>query len=210
MPTTHTRIFTSLATLVLATGVASAQLPLPKLPGPGPGKVKIETIGTSPAGRIASPDRIMVYDFSAGDPRTASELSAALLKQLRKAGQFASPGAAGETAPANTLVVQGYFEQIQQGKKLIRTGVGFGAGASKVRVHVDLVVAGTVVSQFEGTSTSSKRPGAALSMGLGAAPAMAAALAVGADQKQDVKGDVNRLAKQLSKQIVKAMAEFRR
>jgi hypothetical protein len=202
MMLTYKKSSTLIATLVLMTGVANAQL----LPGTGLGNVKIQTTERTSAHQgITSPAGILVCDFASGDSRAAANFSEALVKRLRKAGQAASRGGACESAPADTLVVQGYFERIEKGNKLMRAGIGFGAGASKVQVHVDLALAGSTISKFEAVSTSSRKPGAALSMGLGAAPAVAAAVAVAGDQKQNVTGDVNRLAKQLSKQILEVM-----
>jgi Domain of unknown function (DUF4410) len=140
----------------------------------------------------------------------AAAFALALVKHLEKAGLPVSRAIAGEPPPKNTLAVQGYFQQIDEGDKLIRVGIGFGAGASSVRAHVESFLSqpsgNIIISEFEAKAESGKKPGAALSMGAGAMPEVAATVAGAADKKGTANADAQCLAKELSKQITEAMA----
>ena len=227
--------YTSLATLVLLTGVASAQPPLPKLPGTGPGKVRVETIQSYSGPRLAKPAGIFVYDFAVtpedvelnrsilnririqataippADERTrvsrnvAAAFSSVLMECLEKTGLPVSHGIIGQPPPDNTLAVQGDFEHIDEGDRLVRVGIGFGAGASSVKAHVELYLGqrphNVIILELETKAMSSKKPGAVLSMGVGAAAEVAGAVAGAGDQKQTVEGDARRLANELGKHL---------
>ena len=87
--------------------------------------------------------------------------------------------------------------------------VGLGAGASKVRTNVQCFLTGSehnvMVSDFTATSQSSVKPGAAETMGAGAAPEISAAASGATELKQGAEGDANRMAKAIAKQITKTI-----
>jgi hypothetical protein len=64
----------------------------------------------------------------------------------------------------------------------------------------------TIVTEFKATSQSSRKPGAAETVGAGAAPAAAAAVSGATEMKQGAEGDTNRMAKTVAKQITKTLA----
>jgi len=60
-----------------------------------------------------------------------------------------------------------------------------------------------LITEFQASSESSRRPGAAETMGSGAAPEVAAATSGVTERKQNVEGDASRMAKAVSKEITK-------
>jgi hypothetical protein len=87
--------------------------------------------------------------------------------------------------------------------------IGLGAGSSKVVAHVECYLReparNNVLSEFKVTSESSRKPGAAETMGAGAAPAVAGAVSGATELKQEAEGDTDRMAKAVAKQIKKAL-----
>jgi hypothetical protein len=61
-------------------------------------------------------------------------------------------------------------------------------------------------TQFQATSKSSRKPGAAETAGAGAAPEVAVAVSGATEMKQNAEGDANRMAKAIAKQITKELA----
>ncbi len=135
--------------------------------------------------------------------------SDSLIKDLQKTGVPVSKGVTGQPAPDHSLVVQGDFLLIDEGNRARRMAVGLGAGASKVVANVECYfkepAQNVVVTSFQATSRSSLKPGAAETMGAGAAPEAAAAVSGATEMKQGAEGDANRMAKAIAKQITKAM-----
>ncbi len=99
---------------------------------------------------------------------------------------------------------------IDEGNKAKRMAVGLGAGASTVKLDVQCFLkqpdSNLVVTKFEATSKSSLKPGAAETMGAGAAPEVAATVSGVTEMNQGAEGDSERLAKAVAKQIKKTMS----
>jgi hypothetical protein len=121
---------------------------------------------------------------AAGDkPLTAQEQQAALAVQMALAEELVArlrryglPAelAAGGTDTSRTLLVQGQIVGIDQGNRTRRVLIGLGAGKSSISADTQLFYAagdGTqrFMTAFEGQADSGHMPGAAETMGAGAA-----------------------------------------
>ena len=142
--------------------------------------------------------------------KIADEFAESLVKDLQKSGIPVSRGGEGDLPPEGSLAVQGDFLQIDEGNRARRMVIGLGTGSSKVVAHVECYLRETarnnVLSEFNVTSESSRKPGAAETMGAGAAPAVAGTVSGATELKQGAEGDTNRMAKAVAKQITKALA----
>jgi hypothetical protein len=121
---------------------------------------------------------------------------------------------ASATAVADgTLAIEGQFVSIDEGNRLRRVIIGFGAGASEVRTHTQMYLGTSagprLVEEFETDASSSKKPGAAVGMGAGAAigagvavsTAVQGGLQAVTEPKDTAEADAKRTAEQLAKQI---------
>lgn len=108
------------------------------------------------------------------------------------------------------LIIEGDFTTINEGDKTKRIMIGFGRGASNVRTHVrvSLVTQGhsTVVLEFNLSSESGKKPGAAATMGIGSLAVGAAAGGAG-DRNSTVEADASRMGKLVAKQVEAFMTD---
>ncbi len=228
----HGRLLT-LATLCLSAALASAQVPgsgrvhvqpirsysgTPPLSKPG--AIVVYNFATTPEEvklNSAALHRVrMRVSGTADDEKTqlakkiADDFAGSLVKDLQKTGLPVSRGIAGEPPPPGSLAVQGDFLQIDEGNRARRMAIGLGAGSSKVVAHVECYLTqptqNIMVSEFKVTSESSRKPGAAETMGAGAAPEAAAAVSGATEMKQGAEGDTNRMAKTVAKQITKVAA----
>lgn len=110
----------------------------------------------------------------------AQELSKDLVKQLQELGFNVDNPPRGTPAGANALVIDGQFLSADEGNRARRLIIGFGAGASKLvtQVTVSQVPESGAANQllsFKTAADSGKMPGAAVTMGAGAAAQGAAA-----------------------------------
>lgn len=141
--------------------------------------------------------------------KVVDDFSEALIKALQKTGLPVSKGVTGELPPDHSLAVQGDFSLIDEGNHPRRMAIGLGAGSSKVEAHVECCVKqpseNTMLTEFTATSQSSRKPGAAETMGAGAAPEVAAAAGDVTEMKQGVEGDADRMAKAIAKEITKTL-----
>jgi hypothetical protein len=180
------------------------------------------TVDASPAGKVHRKRK--VEGEKAGTPEAISKqvqssFSKALLHELQEASIPAAT-ATGPDAPAppHALLVQGEFTAINQGNKTKRVLIGFGKGASDVQAHVTVSEATeqqpTPLLEFNVKSQSGKKPGAAATVGAGAATlgtvsagSAAAGVATGGivDTAATVEADASRMAKGVAKQIAELM-----
>ncbi len=141
--------------------------------------------------------------------KVVDEFSDSLIEDLQKTGLAVSKGVTGELPPDNSLAVQGDFLVIDEGNRTRRMAIGLGAGASKVVTHVECYVKqpdkNVMLSEFKATSKSSRKPGAAETMGVGAAPEAAAAVSGVTEVKQGAEGDTKRMAKAVAKEITRTL-----
>jgi hypothetical protein len=104
----------------------------------------------------------------------AGALSQDLVKQLQALGFDAEVLPRGAAVGANVMTIDGRFLAADEGNRARRMIIGFGAGASKLQTQVSIARtspdgAPTQLFSFQTYSDSGRMPGAALTMGAGAA-----------------------------------------
>lgn len=136
--------------------------------------------------------------------RLAELLSETIAKELAGLRIPASRELAGSPLPANGLLVSGQFMQVDEGNRLKRAVVGFGAGASEVLAQVavyDLVQSRDQPILVYGTGTGSKpAPGAVVSLN---PYTMAAKYVL---SRNATEKDVRNLGKQIAKDLAQLEA----
>ena len=136
--------------------------------------------------------------------RFATLLSESIAKELSALMIPATREAPGAPLPADGLVVCGQFMEVDEGNRLQRAMVGFGAGASDVLVQVsvyDLAQSREQPILVYGTGTGSKpMPGGAVSMN---PYAMAARYVM---SRNATEKDVRKLGKEIAKDLAQIEA----
>ena len=147
-----------------------------------------------------------------------AHFSKTLVTELEKTKVPTHVAKPGSPAPQHALVVQGYFTAVNEGNRSKRIMIGLGRGASDVcaRVKVSLTTTNgqsVLLSEFNLTSESGKKPGAAEGMGASRAAAGAAASSAGGvaagnvgDAKASVEADSDRMAQAVARQIEQLMS----
>jgi hypothetical protein len=146
----------------------------------------------------------------ASGQKAAHDLSEDLVKQLQDLGFNAENLPAGAAPGGNALVINGKFLSADEGNRARRLIIGFGAGASKLETQVTVsnVTAGGTLNQllsFQTYADSGKMPGAAVTMGAGAA-AQGASAATGAAKTYGSM--LSTLADKTSKQINAYLSQY--
>src|SRR4029077_15211783 len=111
-----------------------------------------------------------------------------------------------------SLAVEGQVLTVDQGKRLPRMVIGFGAGATEVRTLVQIYEITNegrqLVEDFYTTVKSSRKPGMGPMAGVGGASGMAGESAAGATgvgvltaRSQTVEADAKHTADQIAKQL---------
>jgi hypothetical protein len=105
--------------------------------------------------------------------QVAERLSGDLVDELRKSGLAAVRADAATSMHEADVLVRGHFVDIDEGNRARRMVIGFGAGASKLDADVQVEQQSTAglrqLLQFRTHADSGKMPGAAATMGVGAA-----------------------------------------
>jgi hypothetical protein len=103
----------------------------------------------------------------------AKDFADELVKQINDLGLAAQPATADTFVPANALVITGYFIDVNAGNEARRLVIGLGAGQSKIDAQVQVLrYTGNQYSTllaFKTHADSGEMPGAAVTMGAGAA-----------------------------------------
>ena len=146
--------------------------------------------------------------------RQVSEaLAKHLITEIQKLGLNAVRAGDAPSESGNNLAVQGQFISIDEGNRTERVVIGLGLGRSDVRTKVQVYDFAngkkTVADQFEVDAKSGRKPGAAETMGVGAAAghlatsaAVSGGLAVGSEEfSANVDADADRTAKSIAKQL---------
>jgi hypothetical protein len=139
----------------------------------------------------------------------AGSFSDELVKEIVALGLPAERAPRLPSLPDKTLGIDGQFVSIDEGNRARRLVIGFGAGGTEVTAHVQVYMGmprgPLLVQEFETKAESSKKPGAAVTMGAGAAVGAGVAAggaASGALETQaGVEADARRTAKALAKQL---------
>jgi hypothetical protein len=176
---THNHIVICLVALLMIAGCASTQ---------------VASRNELVTGQIARPNTIWVYDFAAtpedvpadsafagqysehSTPQTeqeiatgrqlGAEIAAQLVEQIIGMGMFAERASAGTTPQINDIVIRGYLISYNKGSAEKRILIGFGSGASDLKVAAEgfQMTAQGLRKLGSGTtsSTSGETPGADL------------------------------------------------
>jgi len=220
-------IVTVFASAVVAAGCAPTQVQstyqreglMPK-----PERVLVYDFSVSPAD--VQLDRGLsaeLVQMTKGTPRTEQEiqlgqkaarvLSDALVERINAMGLPAQRVSGAPMNWANALLIEGQFLSIDEGNRTERAVIGLGMGRSDVEALVQVYQAnGTQLERLEEFSTSAKsgyKPGAAETMGMGAAAgtlAVSAAVTVGGTIASEalganVEADARRTAKDVAEQL---------
>ncbi len=198
------------------------------------------------AAHLPRPELIIVHDFTAttGETRLSSSLmdrlkqrgqsadvsereiqlqekiirtmTAELVQEIRKLGLPVESAAAAGRVRGPTLDIEGQFLTIDEGNRTRRLVIGFGAGASQVRVAVQVfqTVDGQhrLVEDFYTSASSSRKPGFGPMAGVGAATGAAAASAgigLGATAlagQQDAESDTKQAAMATTRELARFFA----
>jgi len=220
----------ALAALALALGCASAKTITPagessSAPFPRPERVLVFEFAVN-AGEVGL-NRGVVSDIeqasqsarqlTAEEDKLGHQTAAALAEEIaRGLGELGIEAV--HVKPETELLgpalsVDGHFLSIDEGDRAERVLIGFGAGGTHVRIAVELdsLVDGDFepVYTFETEADSSKLPGAATPLGVGAVTGdivrgavVAGAKAVGSEELSDsVSADVKRTAHQIVREV---------
>ena len=167
------------------------------------------TIARDAQGEITSQDQVKIGRAA------ANALAEELVAKLREKGLPAERSSGRVSLTPTTAVVAGKFLTVDEGNQTMRTLIGFGAGASEVRTRVQVWMDGQLVAEAETEAKSGKKPGAAVTLGAGAAmgtAATAAAVAAGTTGVSEmlltsVEADAKRTARELADRILRAYRE---
>lgn len=219
----------AMATLALCVGLACAstkvenveryaedeQLPRPPVLlvydfAVSPGEAVEDTFGSEFAGSTSPSSK------EAQEARqVAASLSTQLVSKLRERGINAARATRGSVPPENAMVIKGQFVSIDEGSRVKRMVIGFGAGSSELRARVQAYQATAYglrrIAQAEAGATGSKMPGMAVPVGGGAAVGRAAASAVisgGMNITKEVRGGMDADAGHLADEIAKRAEAF--
>jgi Domain of unknown function (DUF4410) len=166
---------------------------------------------------VAESDEQIEAEKAATGREAAHDLSEDLVKQLKALGFDAETLPRGTPAGEGDLIVDGQFLKADEGNRARRMIIGLGAGASHLEtlVTVSHVSSGGTTAEllrFKTQSDSGKMPGAALTMGAGAA-AQGGAAAASAGTAVTSAGKVynsmlSTLAEKTSKQIAAYLSQY--
>ena len=130
-------------------------------------------------------------------------MSNSLVQDLTKAGFSAVRLLPGNPVPTQGWLVRGVFTEVQEGNRIRRTMIGFGAGATDIQVVTDIndLAKGPPKPLYEidTDATSGKGPGAAPSLLLGPYGAIARY----AMSRKDLDRNVQQTAKKIAEDITK-------
>jgi hypothetical protein len=176
-----------------------------------PEEVKLDSGLRARLMNVVNPAPASTREIEDGRKVTAS-ISRTLVEEIRKLGLPARQGFPGESPGAgNRVIVDGQMLSIDEGNRTRRNLIGLGAGHSTVeadmQVYYDASDSGAkLLESFEGVAESSRKPGAAETMGAGAATGRvveSAAVGVGtsAISGSDADSDAQRMAKEIAKKL---------
>jgi hypothetical protein len=135
-----------------------------------------------------------------------------LVKEITKLGIPAVSADKATPVAGPSLAIEGQFLTVNEGNRLRRAIIGFGAGASEVRTLVQIFETTNdgkrLVEDFYTTVKSSRKPGLGPMAGVGAAAGRAATSAVvstgvgvATAHSQTVEGDAKNTADEIAKQL---------
>jgi hypothetical protein len=144
-------------------------------------------------------------------------MSEELVARIRDLGLPARRVARGSVLPSDAVAVTGLFLDVDEGNRLQRTVLGFGAGQSKVDAKVELYAPSssgpTKLLDFTTHADSGSMPGALVTGGAGAAAsggmtAGAAAANVAASGVKGYRSQVEQMAARSADQAVSYLSQY--
>jgi hypothetical protein len=206
------------------------------------GQTGIRRAAQVPETNLPRPNRILLHDFAMSEQevkeyqgilrqqptiKDASERERLLAKEVKDAlaeevvDGLKSLGFAVERvgreakATGNDLLIDGHFLAVDEGNPLRRLVIGFGTGASAVQTQVQVYQGQKArkLLEFTTESDSGKMPGAAPTLGVGAAAqgGLTAGMVVANTAVSGVKtykSDVARMAAASGDQVARYLSEF--
>ncbi len=207
----------------------------------------VRSIGTSAREPLPRPDMVLVYDFAVSPEqvslnrglfaRLGREASSAdvtedelrvgrevaegfsneLVKRIQRLGLPAERATGDQPAPPGTLAITGQFLSIDEGNRMRRAMIGFGAGQSEVKALAQVALQTAhgplLAEEFETGAASARTPGVAPMVGPGlavrGAAGVASSVAVSggahalSQRRSEVEADARRIADELAKQLGK-------
>jgi len=208
---------------------------------------KVRPIGAASTDALPRPDMVLVYDFAVSPEqvslnrglfaRLGRDVSSAdvteaetkigrevadgfaveLVKRIQRLGLPAERATADRVAPPGTLAITGQFLAIDEGNRMRRAMIGFGAGQSEVRALAQVALQTAhgplLAEEFETSGASARTPGVAPMIGPGlavrGAAGVASSVAVSggthalSERRTEVEADARRIADELAKQLGK-------
>jgi hypothetical protein len=167
------------------------------------------SIGLSIEGVTESEEQVRV------GRQAADQLAAKIVDALNERGIHAARGRGRPVITPNTVILIGEFLTVDQGSRAARLVVGFGLGGTELRTRIEAYRAGQRIAAAETLAASGAKPGAAVTLGMGAAAgtaATAAAVAAGTATASEVfsanvEADIRRTADAIADQIRDAYRE---
>ena len=193
--------------------------------------------------RLPRPGRIIVYRFAAtpgevpsgaaitgsyerrSKPQSSKEVelghklgasvATELVNHILKMGMPAEQAGKGPSPREGDLLIQGEFVKIDEGSRLKRMVIGFGAGSGELKTHVATyqITGGKprLLLGSETKATGGKMPGMMVPVGVGAVAGragMAAAMSGGLNVAQEIGPEgLRSMAKQTAKEIAKVLSQ---
>ncbi len=141
----------------------------------------------------------------------ADALADELVKRLVDKGIPAVRGDRSLRVSSTTAIVVGQFRTLDEGNQTLRTLVGFGLGGSEVRTHAQVYQGGMLIAEADTLANSGYKPGAGITLGVGAAAGsavVAAGMAAGTTTVSElfmtsVNAGARRTAREIADEIVK-------
>ena len=142
-------------------------------------------------------------------------LSDQLVKKLEERDVRAERASDTTLPPANAMVLKGEFVSIDRGSRILRMVIGFGVGATELRVRVQTYQATAFglrrIAQADAEAKGSKLPGMAAPVGGGliaGTAATSAAISGGLSLSREVQGSMTDEAGLLADAIAESTAAF--
>jgi hypothetical protein len=152
------------------------------------------------------------------DRKITAKISEILVAEINKLGLPAIRGNDPSLwQGAAKVVVGGEILSVDEGNRTRRNVIGLGAGKSDIQARADIYYSSgfgepRFIESFAADAQSSRKPGAAETMGVGAATGRAAesgavGVATGVTMSGDVEGDSERMAKAMAEQLTAFFAK---
>jgi len=199
-------------------------------PQPKPDRILVFNFAYSPSQvRLDRGISAEIMEAAKGEPRTAQELEVGrkvsdaiaehLVVEIRKMGLPAQRASGQPTPHGHTVSIEGQLLSIDEGNRTERVVIGLGLGRTKVdtavQMYQDSLYGELVLEKLDVAAKSGRKPGAAETMGIGAAmghlvvsaAATAASTAAGESFGANVDADGERTAKAVAKELRKLFVQ---